>query len=445
MNLPLKLSLKLLPRTLYARLALIFFVGLLLANSITYMLIMHERTDATTDLMINYMEMDVASSVALLDRLPKEERAAWLPRLERRTYSFMLSPGDAGGQPDTEKSQLIATSFQKAIGNNYKVVAKAVPGGPNRTQAQLELSDGTPLTIDMWPKGLPVPMWLPFALAAQVLLIVAMVWLGVRLVTRPLTQLADAADTLGPELRATHIPEAGPLEISRAAKAFNAMQARIAHYTAERMQILAAISHDLQTPITRMRMRADMLDDSELQQKMTQDLKEMEQLVREGVSYARTLHGATEAATRIDPDALLSSLIYDYQDAGHKIVCNGRIGQPLVTRPQALKRVLGNLIDNALKYGEGVAVECAIATNGQASIRVLDNGPGIPEDQLETVFQPFYRVEASRNRDTGGTGLGLAIARQLSLAMNATLTLHNRPEGGLEARLTFASLQNPDA
>jgi signal transduction histidine kinase len=430
---------KLWPRTLFTRLTLIFFAGLIVANALSYVLIMGERTSATTGLMLDYLERDVASSVALLDRLPKEERAAWLPRLERRTYSFILGPGDPGGQPDTEKSRLIAASFEDAIGKRYKVTAVAVPGGPNRTQAQLILSDGTPLTIDMWPAGLPVPMWLPVVLVAQVLLIVLLVWLGARWVTRPLTQLAQAADALGPDLRINKLAEDGPSEVAHAARAFNAMQERIGHYTAERMQILAAISHDLQTPITRMRMRADMLDDEQLRGKFTQDLKEMEALVREGVSYARTLHGASEPPSRVDPDALLDSLVCDYQDGGKNVTLQGQLGQALMTRPQTLRRVLGNLIDNALKYAGPVQVQAELA-GATATIRILDRGSGIPEEQLEMVFQPFYRVEGSRNRETGGTGLGLAIARQLSLAMNASLSLHNRAEGGLEARLIFTDL-----
>ena len=429
------------PHTLFTRLTLVFFLGLVAANALSYVLIMHERTTATVGLMLDYLEKDVASSVALLDKLPSEERAAWLPRLERRTYRFMLGPGDPGGQPDTEKARLIAASFEEAIGKRYEVTAVAVPGGQNRVQAQIKLSDGTPLTIDMWPAGLPVPMWLPAVLIAQLLLIVLLVWLGARLVTRPLTQLAQAADALGPGLRTDRLAEEGPTEVARAARAFNAMQERIGHYTAERMQILAAISHDLQTPITRMRMRADMLDDEPLRGKFNQDLKEMETLVREGVGYARTLHGASEPPVRIDPDALLDSLVCDYQDAGKDVSLEGRLGRTLVTRQQALRRVLGNLIDNALKYAGAVQVQARLAGD-TATIRILDSGPGIPADQLEAAFQPFYRVEGSRNRETGGTGLGLAIARQLSQAMNATLSLHNRPEGGLEARLAIPDLES---
>lgn len=425
------------PRTLFMRLTLILFIGLVVAHALSFWLIMRERTEATTGLMLGYLQQDVASSVALLDRLPAAERAAWLPRLERRTYSFSLEPGMAGRAPDTKLSSMIAASFLDAIGSHYRVTAHVVPGQKDRVQAQLELSDGMPLTIDMRPAGLPISGWLPVVLLLQLILLAGVTWLGVRLATRPLVQLANAADTLGPDLRASTLPEDGPLEVARAAKAFNAMQGRINHYMAERMQILAAISHDLQTPITRMRMRADMLDDSEQREKLNYDLKEMEVLVKEGVAYARTLHGTSEPPCALDPDALLESLVFDYTDAGQKLELHGKVGHSITTRPNALRRVLINLIDNALKFSTQVELRAGEGEDGRIIIQVLDNGPGIPEAELEAVFQPFYRVEASRNRDTGGTGLGLAIARQLAQAMNASLSLHNRTAGGLEARLVL--------
>lgn len=425
------------PRTLFMRLTLILFIGLVVAHALSFWLIMRERTEATTGLMLGYLQQDVASSVALLDRLPAAERAAWLPRLERRTYSFSLEPGMAGRAPDTKLSSMIAASFLDAIGSHYRVTAHVVPGQKDRVQAQLELSDGMPLTIDMRPAGLPISGWLPVVLLLQLILLAGVTWLGVRLATRPLVQLANAADTLGPDLRASTLPEDGPLEVARAAKAFNAMQGRINHYMAERMQILAAISHDLQTPITRMRMRADMLDDSEQREKLNHDLKEMEVLVKEGVAYARTLHGTSEPPCALDPDALLESLVFDYTDAGQKLELHGKVGHSITTRPNALRRVLINLIDNALKFSTQVELRAGEGADGRIIIQVLDNGPGIPEAELEAVFQPFYRVEVSRNRDTGGTGLGLAIARQLAQAMNASLNLHNRAAGGLEARLVL--------
>lgn len=431
---------KWLPRTLFTRLTLILFIGLGVAHALSYWLIMHERSVATTGLMLGYLEQDVASSVALLDRLPAAERPMWLPRLERRTYSFSLEPGLKGHAPDTKLSSMIAESFVEAIGSRYRVTANVVPGQRDRVQAQIELSDGSPLTIDMRPAPLPISPWLPVVLLLQLVLLGGVTWIGVRLATRPLVQLANAADTLGPDLRASRVPENGPLEVSRAARAFNAMQERIGVYMTERMQILAAISHDLQTPITRMRMRADMMEDSEQREKLNHDLQEMQLLVKEGVTYARTLHGTAEAPCRIDPDALFDSMVCDYIDAGAKVELNGRVGQSLMTRPHALRRVLGNLIDNALKYSGDARILVSTEENGKVTVLVQDSGPGIPEEELDAVLQPFYRVEASRNRDTGGTGLGLAIAKQLTQAMNATLSLRNRPEGGLEARLTLGNV-----
>jgi signal transduction histidine kinase len=211
---------------------------------------------------------------------------------------------------------------------------------------------------------------------------------------------------------------------------------------AERVEILAAISHDLQTPITRMRLRTDLMDSDTDRVKFRQDLDAMHALVREGVTYARTLHGATEPPLRIDADALFESMVADYEDAGQQVLLEGRAGAPIVTRPNALRRILMNLVDNALKFGDEVRLKVREA-DGTLVLAVTDNGPGIPPDQLAHVLKPFYRVEGSRNRSTGGTGLGLAIAQQLAVAMGAELVLRNRDEGGLEARLTLHTAEPP--
>jgi signal transduction histidine kinase len=426
------------PRTLFARLALILFVSLALAQGLSFWLTMTERDQSMTNVMMGYIEREVASSVALLDHLPPDERAEWLPRLARRSYDFILGPGIPGNPPDAQLSARVAKSIGEGIGIQYPLTVNAVPGDRERLQVHLKLSDGTPLTIDLRPMpGTPLSRWLPLMLVLQLAVLAACCWLAVRVATRPLHHLALAADTLGPDLKAARLPEDGPSEVALAARAFNAMQDRIAMYMTERMQILAAISHDLQTPITRMRLRVDVMDDSPQSAKLQQDLQEMESLVKEGVTYARTLHGAAEVPCRIDPDALFDSLVFDYVDAGQPVSLQGRVDSSLVTRPQALRRILGNLVDNALKYGGTADIVVGALQDGQVTVSVLDRGPGIPAESLEAVFEPFYRLEASRNRHTGGTGLGLAIARQLALAMDATLSLHNRTGGGLEARLTL--------
>ena len=428
-----------LPRTLFARLTLILFASLVLAHGMSYWLFTTERGSAARTFMLGYMELDVASSVALLDRLPAEERPQWLERLRRPTYSFVLGPGMPGKDASSLLSMQLREAMQQAIGPERPLMVESQPDSTSlreHLQMHTRLADGSLLTIDLHPKGIPLSSWISGVLALQLALLAGLSWLCVRLATQPLEDLAKAADALGPDLKPSRIEEDGPAEVARAAIAFNAMQERIASYTAERMQILAAISHDLQTPITRMRLRADLMDDEEQRAAQLRGLKEMEDLVREGVTFARTLHGATETPRQLDLDALLDSMVCDYTDAGQDVRLRGSVGDKLLLRPVALRRILVNLTDNALKFGGSAELEVAAGPH-EISIAVLDRGPGLPQDKLEAVFQPFYRLEGSRNRDSGGTGLGLAIARQLAQALDGKLELTNRDGGGLNAKLTL--------
>ncbi len=241
---------------------------------------------------------------------------------------------------------------------------------------------------------------------------------------------------MDPNSNTPRLSETGPTEVAYAATAFNAMRDRIAQYLEERVQILAAISHDLQTPITRMKLRAEMAEDSIDRDKLVQDLGEVERLVKEGVAYARSAHGNHEQASRIDLASFIESLAYDYQDTGKAVTIEELGDGAIVTRPHALRRILTNLIDNALKFAGSAEIEVQ-RQESAVFIRVLDRGPGIPNSQLQAVLQPFFRLEQSRNRETGGTGLGLAIAQQLATAIGATLTLRNRVGGGLVAEIAL--------
>jgi len=282
--------------------------------------------------------------------------------------------------------------------------------------------------------AMPVSPWIVGAFFLQLALLLACGWMAMRRVIRPLTRLAEAADAMGPELTGPLLDEVGPTEVVRTARAFNSMQRRIDAHLRERIQILAAISHDLKTPITRMRLRADLLDDAQLRDKLHGDLDAMHHLVEDGLAYARDGQGITETACRTDLDALLDSLAHDYASAGQQVRLRTRIDGPFTTRPNAVRRIVTNLIDNALKFGDDAEVE-AESVFGGVRIRVTDRGPGIPPAELRAVLLPFYRVEASRNRDTGGSGLGLAIVLQLTRALGGTLALVNRRGGGLEARV----------
>jgi len=426
------------PRSLFGRLALILFCGLAAAHVLAFGLILHERAMAGKAMMFGYLPKDIAASVAILERVPAAERQAWLSVIERDNYRYILGAAPEGGPVEPAARELVA-AIAAVLGARYNVSAQAAPSAvhPLQIRLYLQLRGGMPLAIELAPPRMTVSTAALLGLSLQLLVLLAFSWIAVRFVTRPLAQLARAADTLGPELHGAPLAEDGPVEVARAARAFNAMQRRVADHLAERVQILAAVSHDLQTPITRMRLRADLLEHDAVREKFHADLAAMQALVEEGIAYARSAYGAGEPPRRVDVQALLDSLAGDYADAGRPIRVVGHADRALTTRPLALRRIVANLVDNALKFATDAEVRVETQPSGEIAIAVCDRGPGIPPAELEAVVQPFYRLENSRNRQTGGTGLGLAIAQQLARAIGGTLILSNRDGGGLEARLVL--------
>jgi len=426
---------RLLPRTLSARLVLILLAGLLLAHALSFGLLFYERAMATRSMMLTNLEEDASVSVALLERLSPAERAEWLPRLERRTYRYLLRPAQPGTPLSSQRAEQVTALIDASLGHRYELRPRAVSSSPERYEVELTLADGQPLTIEVTPSLMPIARWLPWVLAAQVLLLLACALLAVRLATRPLLRLADAAARIDPAKTGVVVSQDGPLEVAEAAKALNALQARVATHVAERMQILAAISHDLQTPITRLQLRLEAMDESPTQVRLLEDVSQLGQLVREGINYARSANVAKGPAVRLDLGAFLDSVVGDYQDTGKPVQHGDGAEASLLTHPQVLRRVVQNLIDNALAYAGSAEAALRVDPQGQVCIDVLDRGPGIPEDSLQAVLQPFHRLEASRCRDSGGTGLGLAIAQQLARALGGELQLANRDGGGLRATL----------
>ncbi|MFI8608577.1 ATP-binding protein [Pseudomonas sp. NPDC077649] len=423
------------PRSLAARLTLLFLCGLVLAYGLSFTSQFYERYQTGRDVMLGNLELDVSTAVALIDRLPAAERAEWLPLLERRNYRYRLDEGLPGRPMDMAEPHMAAASIEQAIGRRYALRFETIDGPRPHFQVHLQLSDGSPLTLDVTPAPIPVAQWLPLVLVLQLALLLLCTWVAVRMAIRPLTRLADTVEQLDPDAPPAPLDESGPREVAHAARAVNTLQGRIAAYLKERMQLLAAISHDLQTPITRMKLRVEQMPDSAERESMWSDLNEMQHLVREGVAYARSMEGSREAPCRVDLDAFLDSLVLDYQDSGQAVSLDGYSGALLETRPYALRRVLSNLLDNALKFAGSAQLQVRADSEGHVCLQVLDDGPGIDEAELQEVFKPFYRVESSRNRSTGGTGLGLAIALQLSESLGARLSLSNRESGGLCAQL----------
>lgn len=424
-----------LPRTLRSRLLLILGTGLLLAHGLSFALLFAERADATRSMMLRNLYEDIPVSVALLENLPANQRGDWIPRLERRTYRYLLRPAQNGTPLSTSRSRQVTGLIDDALGHGYALRPRAVSTEPERYEVELTLHDGQLLTIEVTPSLMPLARWLPWVLAVQVVLLLICVGVAVRLATRPLAQLAKAAEHMDPAGNGSPLPQDGPSEIAQAASALNLLQTRVATHVAERTQILAAISHDLQTPITRLRLRVEAMDASADQDKLISDIDQVSQLVREGLNYARSASVTLGPAVRLDLITFLESIVADYQDAGRAVELASSAAASRDTHPQVLRRILQNLIDNALNYAGDAETRLRIDDAGHACIDVLDRGPGIPPEQLESVLKPFQRLEPSRCRSTGGTGLGLAIAQQLTSALGGVLLLTNRDGGGLQATI----------
>ncbi len=428
------------PSTLRSRFFLILLAGLAIAYGLSFSILFLERYMSAKSVMLGTLESDLATSIAVIDRLPADERPQWLDRLSRGSYRLVLGPGLPGVPDMSGRGAEIAARIEEAAGHKFPLKVEAIPGDGGRLQGHLTLSDGSPLTIDVTPRGvMPLAGWLPYVFAVQMALLVLCTWFAVRLAFRPLGQLAAAADALDPNVKGAPMPEDGPSEVAHAARAFNAMRDRIAHHLEERVQILAAISHDLQTPIARMRLRVDMADDTPERDKLVSDLREIERLVKDGIAYARSSHGNGEKSARIDLSSFIDSIAYDYQDIGKAVSVLGVVQGTVVTKPHALRRILTNFIDNAIKFAGAAEISAERGEDDGVVITVLDRGPGIPDDMLDAAMQPFFRLEQSRNRETGGTGLGLAIAQQLATALGGSVRLYNRTGGGLAAELSLGS------
>ena len=321
------------------------------------------------------------------------------------------------------------------------------------------MPDGSPPDMKLPPPEqlLPPLMWLTvttelrppapwrspgFASAFIVMLLLGgiVITLAVRQLLVPVKTLAAAAELFGRDVvNAKPLPEKGPIEIVTAAKAFNTMAARIRRFVEDRTFLLTAIGHDLRTPITRLKLRAEYMEDDEQRAKMLADLDEMEAMVAATLAFGKDIT-TTEPVTRLDLASLLRTILDEAadMDPGHAEMLDyqGPQHMPVNARPLALKRALSNLITNAMKYGDAARVKLHAPVKGVVRIDIEDSGPGIPEEEMERVFEPFRRLETSRNRETGGSGLGLSIARNIVRAHGGDITLANQ-EAGLRVCVTL--------
>jgi signal transduction histidine kinase len=438
--------------SLFGRLVLTFVGGLLLAMAIVFLLQEPEREAFVFRISTSGSAYRIADVVKLMNQLPGADR----PRLAdivtargMRTTLGVPAPGPGGEEPGSFAGifrALLSESLGKEQPAVVDVIAAQLPRSERPAGEPLEgyalqvttrLEDGSWIRFDFAePRRLPRwPRRVLMYMGISMLVMAALSFVAVRWVTRPLHRLASAAEALGRDINQPPLTERGPQEVRRAARAFNAMQERLSRYIRTRTGILAAMSHDLKTPITRLRLRAELLEHTETREKFVRDLADMERLVGTTLEYMRGLDDR-EPLQPIDIPALLAALQADAEETGHSVRLLGHADAPFYGKPLGLRRCLQNLLDNAVRYAQDTEIE--VRDQPQClTLYVRDRGPGIPEAELDGVFEPFYRLEASRNPATGGSGLGLSIARNLAQSMGGDVSLRNRPGGGLEVTVTL--------
>lgn len=309
--------------------------------------------------------------------------------------------------------------------------------------ASVRQADGRWATVEP-PRG-PLSPWqqrVLLALVISLLLLAPLVWFMARRLTRPIRVFADAAERLGADPDAEPLTPSGPSEVRTAIHAFNDMQASLRDHMRRRTQTVAAIAHDLRTPLTRLRFRAEQAP-ATLRDRMAADIEEMDALIAQAMAYVRG-EAPPERRERFDLDALAEDCAAGFSETGAAVTFADGEALPVEADPAALRRALANLIANAVKYGGAARVK-ALPDGHRAVILIEDDGPGLPESELEAVFEPFHRAERSRSRETGGAGLGLTVARQAARAFGGDVTLTNRPGGGLTARLSLPLNIRPKA
>ncbi|MBI1208965.1 MAG: HAMP domain-containing protein [Azospirillum sp.] len=444
---------RLVPDNIAARIALTMVLALLVTQAIGACVYLISRPPRPPHYGPGVAGQHIVAIVRLVEETAQEQRQAALDALDEPVLDveWMRSqPADGGwtrvpsrrfahhlamelGNP--ARDVIVEVRDEPSLGSHLGPTPPPIAGGDpfnpfGQLRATVGLNDGTWLVFSRKdPHGpfrlLRFAVWMALIGAA----VAALSLWAARRITAPLASFVGAAERLGIDAAAPPLPEAGPAELRAATRAVNHMQDRLRRFVADRTRMLAAIGHDLRTPLTRLRLRAEFVEDAELQRKMLGDLDEMEAMVTATLAFARD-DAQREARTATDLADLLQSLCEDRVDAGHSASYQGPPHFPLNCRPVALRRALANLIDNAIHYGRGARVSLD-GSRPEAVIAIEDDGPGIPEPEQERVFAPFFRLEPSRSRDTGGAGLGLSVARSIVRGHGGDIALANRAGGGL--------------
>lgn len=464
---------RVIPSSLYGRLLLVMLSGLILAQLLSAFILLRDRGQVLYDSIRESLLIRTSGIVILLNSLPSTDRKQLVPLLTSPDLRINLSDRPIAttdpGQDSNPASLVVRNQLRERLPRDIEVrVAIEDPmmesqmptmhhrhmmGGGQMSgpwaylhglhakaqfyHIQAKLQDGSWVSFQRgfserlfdWPTRLLIVLGIS---TSSVLLLS---FIGVRSVIRPLLKLRQAADGLGKDIKQPPLKETGPTEVKDTARAFNTMQIRLKNYIEDRAGILAAVSHDLKTPLTRIRLRTDLMDDRVVRTKTQKDLDDMESMVSATLDFMRGTE-AREPSQRMDLMSLLESIREDFHEAGETVELREETIEPYQGKPLALKRCFVNLVENAVRYG-GQANISVVDLREKVVISIRDNGPGIPESAIQRVFDPFYRLETSRAQHTGGTGLGLGIARNIARAHGGDLVLQNRLEGGLCAELTL--------
>jgi signal transduction histidine kinase len=402
----------------------------------------------------------VAALLDILDRTAVADRltilaAAQIPQVHLRLLDAPAPNLGNRGEPDAEVLRhrievALTTPRPVIVADRYRLADEtAGPAGgrvENGTWIEASLANGQWLLVvsnlDLPPPSDPVAAkfslasfatWAVLSLALAILLSVV----AARRVVTPLSELSAAVDRLGPSGDDPPISPRGPREVERIIGAFNQMRERLRRFNEDRTHMMAAMSHDLRTPLTRLRMRIEMAEGLEDQQKMLDELDMMNSMVESILSFTRD-DAKQEPRSLVDLSALVEGICEDAADAGEKVIFSGPRDLTISCRPTALRRAVSNLVDNAVKYGGGAAVSL-VHGGARVVITVEDEGPGIPRGEREKVFEPFYRIDSARNPETGGVGLGLSVTRSIVWEHGGDIILTNRKGGGLNVRLELPS------
>ncbi len=453
---------RLLPDSIAGRTLVVLVVGLMLSHMASTAILSSDRHEAITSASEGLSADRVAVFARLLDQSPVEERG----RLARSLGSPLLTvavgaePAIAAAHQDEIEAvpvhlalephfgalghdRLHITRQRHGPGDEHSFWWRLINGFPDDHSVfiALRLNDGAWATFDL-TMARPATLWAPHSVLSALVMVTAILVFGrwaASWVSAPLATFAQAADRLGRNVQAPPLSEEGPREVRQAVAAFNEMQSRVRRFVEDRTRMLAAISHDLRSPITRLRLRAELLPQDEASRRMLADIAEMEAMVASTLEFARG-EAVTEPSQAIDLAATIEAICDNASDMGlpaefdwpGRLVC--------ACRPLAMKRALANVVENAARYGSRARVHARHAGRN-IIVTVDDDGPGIPEAEMGKVFTPFFRLEGSRNRKTGGIGLGLTVVRTIVRAHGGDIRLENRAEGGLRATITLPQEQ----